>query len=271
LTDEKKPRGIDWTAVFAITILTLAVITMIAPMVFGVGILGVSGQAGAAKLLESFRQSPFAPVQVVAAVAALSLTGFPMFLLIGAAAAIFGSVDGFLYSWLGSIIGASLGFWIGRISGGSLVKRYGGKLVHRASELLGRRGIAASAIVRVVPSGPAIMVNMIAGASHMRFWQFLIGTGLGSIPKMALFAFVGGHLGTFLRGRDPVELTLAAAALIGSIALGLWLRGRFLKPQSAEEVPIQPAGDSAERDSVGGPGVVNSAGVRREGSARDPS
>ena len=229
-TDDKKPRGIDWTAVFAIAILIIATITMIAPMVFGVGILGIEGQAGAARLLESFEHSPFAPLKVVAAVVVLSLTGFPMFLLIGAAAAIFGSVDGFIYSWIGSMIGASLGFWIGRVSGGTLVKRYGGKMVHRASELLGRRGIMASAIVRLVPSGPAIMVNMIAGASHMRFWQFVVGTGLGSIPKMALFAFVGGHLGTFLRGRDPVELVLAVAALIGSVVLGMWLRARFLKP-----------------------------------------
>ena len=236
MTDDKKPRGTDWTAVFAIAILVVATITMIAPMVFGVGILGVSGQAGAAKLLESFRQSPFAPIEVVAAVVALSLTGFPMFLLIGAAAAIFGSVEGFAYSWVGSIIGASIGFWIGRVSGGALVKRYGGKMVRRASELLGRRGIAASAIVRLVPSGPAIMVNMIAGASHMRFWQFLIGTGIGSIPKMALFAFVGGHLGTFLRGRGPVELVLAVAALIGSVVLGMWLRARFLKPQAEQEL-----------------------------------
>ncbi|MFZ1990234.1 MAG: TVP38/TMEM64 family protein [Alphaproteobacteria bacterium] len=234
-TDDKKPRGIDWTAVFAIAILVVATITMIAPMVFGVGILGIEGQAGAAKLLESFEHSPLAPFEVVAAVVALSLTGFPMFLLIGAAAAIFGSVDGFIYSWIGSMIGASLGFWIGRISGGTLVKRYGGKMVRRASELLGRRGIVASALVRLVPSGPAIMVNMIAGASHMRFWQFAVGTGIGSIPKMALFAFVGGHLGTFLRGRDPVELVLAAAALVGSVVLGMWLRARFLKSPAKDE------------------------------------
>ncbi len=235
--DDKPTRGIDWTAVFAIAILVVATITMIAPMVFGVSILGVSGQAGAAKLLASFRSAPLAPLEVIGAVTLLSLTGFPMFLLIGAAAAIFGSLEGFIYSWIGSIIGASLGFWIGRVSGGSLVRRYGGKTVRRASELLGRRGIAASALVRLVPSGPAIMVNMIAGASHMRFVQFLIGTGLGSIPKMALFAFVGGHLGTFLRGRDPIELVLAGAALAASVVLGLWLRHRFLKPPESDEKP----------------------------------
>ena len=85
------------------------------------------------------------------------------------------------------------------------------------------------------------MVNMIAGASHMTFLQFLIGTGVGSIPKIALFALVGGHLGTFLRGRDPLELVLAVAALIGSVVLGMWLRARFLKPQAKEESPAPQA------------------------------
>ena len=254
MTDnENRPaNGIDWTAVFAIAILVVAMITMIAPMVFGVGVLGIEGQAGAAKLLSSFRASPFASIEVVAAVIVLSLTGFPMFLLIGAAAAIFGAVQGFLYSWIGSLIGASLGFWIGRVSGGSLVRRYGGKTVRRASELLGRHGIGASAIVRLVPSGPAIMVNMIAGASHMRFGQFLIGTGLGSIPKMALFAFVGGHLGSFLRGRDPIELVLAAVAFIASIVMGFWLRHRFLKPAAAQKDPVPAESETAasQSDSV---------------------
>ena len=253
LTDDKKPGGIDWTAVFAIAILVVATVTMIVPMVFGVGILGIEGQAGAAKLLESFEHSPFAPLEVVVAVAVLSLTGFPMFLLIGAAAAIFGSVEGFIYSWIGSMIGASLGFWIGRVSGGALVKRYGGKTVRRASELLGRRGIVASALVRLVPSGPAIMVNMIAGASHMTFLQFVIGTGIGSLPKIALFAFVGGHLGTFLRGRDPFELVLAAAALVGSVVLGMWLRARFLKPPAKDE-----PGDSAHAGRAEPPPPSNS-------------
>lgn len=235
-SDEQPPRrGVDWALILPIAILVVSTVVMIVPMVFGVELLGVSGKEGVARLLAGFADSPAAPFAVTVVFTLLGLTGFPQFLLIGGAAAIFGSLWGFVYSMIGTMVSALAGFWIGRISGGKLIKRYGNAMVHRASEVLGRRGIAASAIVRFIPSGPAIMVNMIAGASHMRAWQFAVGTFIGSLPKTALIALVGGHLGTFLRQRDPVELGIAGGALIASIVLGLYLRKRFLRSVEGEE------------------------------------
>ena len=58
--------------------------------------------------------------------------------------------------------------------------------------LLARRGFWASALIRLVPTVPSVLINIAAGATPIRFRDFIAGTALGSVPKMALLAF-GGH------------------------------------------------------------------------------
>ncbi len=141
-------------------------------------------------------------------------------------AAIFGPWHGFLYSWLATMVSATLGFYIGRWSRGAFVGHMNPRL-QRTSEILGERGIFASFIIRLIPSGPAVVVNMIAGASHMRLWQYALGTGLGIIPKTIAFAFFGGSIARMLRSGNFWELVAAAAALALWIVFGIWIRRRY--------------------------------------------
>ena len=145
----------------------------------------------------------------------LAFVGAPQFALIGAAVFAFGPVQGFLFSWIATIVSASVNFWLGRFLGADTVRRYGGQTVNRISAFVGRNGFFASMIVRIVPSAPFIVVNMAAGVSRMGYWPFIAGLGVGVIPKTAVIAFFGGSLiALFAGGGWEAGIALGVAAIL---------------------------------------------------------
>lgn len=166
----------------------------------------------------------------------LSFIGVPQFALIAAAVFAFGPVTGFIVSWVSTIISASINFWVGRLLGADVLRRYGGDMVNRVSDFVGRNGFWASLMVRIVPSAPFIVVNMAAGVSRMSYFAFIAGAGIGIIPKTALVAFAGqGLMALLSEGRvlTGVLLFLAAAAWLAIMLLARkWMRGPERKSPS---------------------------------------
>jgi uncharacterized membrane protein YdjX (TVP38/TMEM64 family) len=197
--------------------------------VFGAQVLGFSGEATVERWMGA-AHGPLALPIAVAAFAALAFVGVPQFMLIAAAVVAFGGWVGFAYSWIGTMVSAMVGFYIGRAAGAKALARFSGDGVKRFMDHLGRNGFLASLIVRLVPSAPFIVVNMAAGVTPMRALDFAGGTALGIVPKIALTAFAGASIARILRGeigRDLLWLLLLVAAWI---VLGwgarLWLRSR---------------------------------------------
>ena len=183
----------------------------------------------------------------IAIFTALAFVGAPQFALIAAAVFAFGPVAGFVYSWIATMVSATVNFWFGRFFGAELIRRYGGLTVNRISAFVGRNGFFASFIVRIVPSAPFIVVNMAAGMSHMSYFAFITGAGLGVIPKTALVAFAGGGIIALIRdGNVWVALGLGAAALAW-LALMLtgrrWLRGAL---DDSEPTASEAASDGVD-------------------------
>jgi uncharacterized membrane protein YdjX (TVP38/TMEM64 family) len=98
--------------------------------------------------------------------------------------------------------------------------------------LVGRNGLMASLIVRLVPAAPFIVVNMAAGVTAMRVSDFAIGTGIGIVPKILLTAFAGNSVVRAFNGGGFgafALLALAAAIWIGSA----FFARRWLKDSEA--------------------------------------
>jgi uncharacterized membrane protein YdjX (TVP38/TMEM64 family) len=147
---------------------------------------------GLAPLLDAVRANAWAPLAAIALFALLATLGVPQIVLITAVVAAFGPWAGLLYSWSGKMIACSIGFAAGRRFGAQLLARHASPRVSEVMSQLARRGFIASAVIRLVPTVPSVLVNIAAGATPIRFRDFLAGTALGSLPKMALMAF-GGH------------------------------------------------------------------------------
>ncbi len=166
-------------------------------------------------IMNFIAESPFAPLGVVVLFSVMALAGVPQFLLIGVTVAIFGAVKGAAYAWGATMVSAWLTFSLGYFFGGGLLRRYGGRL-NEWSAFLGRHGILATALVRVVPTGPFIVVNMVAGASHISTAKFLTGTAFGTLPKTILIAILGDRLLSFMDTKDPLDLLIIAGVF------GVW-------------------------------------------------
>ncbi len=193
-------------------------------------LLGFEGQGTVERWLGFAARSPFALLIAVAAFAVLAFAGTPQVVLIAAAVVAFGPWLGSVYSWVGTMVSASVGFWLGRVAGGRLLARFGGPSLGRLTEMIGRNGFLASLIVRLAPSAPFVAVNMAAGVTPMRFSAFLLGTAIGIVPKIALTALAGKAVAQAHGAQLGINLAFLAAALGAWIVVGLlarrWIRRR---------------------------------------------
>lgn len=200
--------------------------------VFGAPLLGFGGEEAVEAWLGSAHGVWALPVAVLA-FAALAFVGVPQFMLIAACVVAFGAWQGFAYSWIGTMVSALIGFYLGRVAGARTLATFQGEGLRQFMTLVGRNGFFASLIVRLVPSAPFIVVNMAAGVTPMRARDFTAGTALGIVPKIALTAFAGNSVAEVMRGRGGAgHLALLAGIAILWLAVG-WYARRWLKAREA--------------------------------------
>ena len=195
--------------------------------VFGAQLLGVDSERTLEGWLGAAR-GPWSLPVAVAAFAALAFVGTPQIVLIAAAVVAFGPVTGAAYSWIGTMVSSMVGFYLGRAAGARVLERVSGDGVRRFMRLVGENGFLASLIVRLVPSAPFIVVNMAAGVTPMRARDFVAGTGLGIVPKIALTAFAGASIVQLMRGEIGRHWAELAVIAVLWLALG-WFARRWLQ------------------------------------------
>lgn len=159
--------------------------------------------------------------------------GVPQFALIAMSVAAFGPTLGALFSWLACLVSGSVTFWVGRLTGERAFRRYAGGMANRLISYVGRNAFATSAIVRNVPAGPFLIVNMAFGVSPARFTHFLAGLGAGVIPKIALIAFAGQSLVAALKGNPVLAIGAALAAAAVYLAIATYARNRMRKARQS--------------------------------------
>ncbi|MFS2318322.1 TVP38/TMEM64 family protein [Maricaulis sp. D1M11] len=158
----------------------------------------------------------------------MSFLGAPQFALMAAAVLAFGPVTGFFYAWTGTLVAGSVNYTLGRYFGADILKRYGGDWANRISDFIGRNGLLASMIVRWVPSGPFIVVNMGFGVARTPYWAFILGLAIGAAPKIILVSLAGQSILDLLNGQNlliVLGLAIGAGLWIGVMLLARrWLR-----------------------------------------------
>jgi len=117
----------------------------------------------------------------------------PGTLLTGLGAAIFGSYWGFVYVWVGAVLGASLAFFIGRTLGRDFASSLIGGRLRKYDEAIQRNGFATVLYLRLVYF-PFTPMNFGMGLTSVRFGDYLCGTGLGILVGTFIFTFFIGTL-----------------------------------------------------------------------------
>jgi uncharacterized membrane protein YdjX (TVP38/TMEM64 family) len=170
------------------------------------------------RAVNALRTSPFTPLGLVAFYALASLAFVPITFLIVATAVVFPPVEAALYALLGTVAASVVSFGLGRWVGRDLVRRAAGRRLNEISRRIGRRGVLAVAAVRLVPLAPFTLVNLVAGASHVRLRGFLLGTVLGVAPGILGIVLLKTTLEGLVRGPD-LEGILAVALVAAGLLL----------------------------------------------------
>lgn len=212
----------------------------------------VTGRFGDFVSLEALQQSvqefadgPFGLPFLIFIFCLSAFIGVPQFALIAGAVAAFGPWQGALFSWVATMVSGSVTYWLGRFAGEDTFRRYAGNTAQRMSGFIGRNAFTASAIVRNVPTGPFIIVNMGFGVIGASFFAFLGGMAIGIIPKIAVVTFLGESLGQAIGGNPLIAILAALAAGAVWIGLMLFARRRITTPgQSVSETGDIPVDNS---------------------------
>ena len=115
----------------------------------------------------------------------------PGTLLTAMGAAVFGSYWGFIYVWLGAMIGSSLAFFIGRYLGRDFAASLIGDRLKRYDDAIERNGFAAVLYLRLIYF-PFTPMNFGMGLTKVRFRDYFSGTALGIIVGTFIFTFFVG-------------------------------------------------------------------------------
>jgi len=185
---------------------------------------------------DELRGHPWSPLGVAAVFVAGGLIAFPLLVLIALTAAVFGPALGALYAAAGAMLSATATFGIGRKLGRETVRKLAGNRINALSRRLAQHGLLAVLVVRMLPIAPFSIVNVVAGASHIRWRDFLFGTFLGLMPGIAAMTLFVDRAVAVIREPSPRTFLMLGAAVVVIFAL-LHLFQRKLFAQSDESAP----------------------------------
>jgi uncharacterized membrane protein YdjX (TVP38/TMEM64 family) len=120
-----------------------------------------------------------------------------------------------LAAWTASgLIAYGLGVWIGRPLA---VRLAGEERVARAEHAIGRGGVLALLMSRLIPFVPFSLVGYIAGAARVPVWRYTWTSAVGVLPITAAAVYLGHALDNF--SLDDPLLWVALGTLVVLIAL----------------------------------------------------
>lgn len=149
---------------------------------------------------------------------------FPITVLIALTAMALGPWSGLLLAVTGALLSASVSYWVGSVLGRNLLRDLMGRRVNRISRAMGRKGVLSVVTMRVVPVAPFTFINFVAGASHINFRDFAVGTALGMAPGIGIMTALGDRLRRVWESPDPANIILFALAVAAWVGLSYLLQ-----------------------------------------------
>jgi uncharacterized membrane protein YdjX (TVP38/TMEM64 family) len=186
--------------------------------------------ANAVEWANGFSTLWWAPIFLILVYTPACLTLFPRPIITLLAVAAFGPWLGFAYAMCGILLACALTYYIGTKLNRHTVRRLARGKLTRMSQILRHRGIVAMTAVRLVPIAPFSVVNAVAGAIHLRFRDFMIGSALGILPGTLVATVFGDQVVSGLKDPGSINLwlvgALALALIVGTRYVRRWLFGK---------------------------------------------
>lgn len=156
------------------------------------------------------------------------LVMFPVIILIAATGLFYGPLTGLLVAGTGSVLGAVTGYGMGLLLGRKGLRRLSGGWFDRISLQLARRGLLSMTVIRLLPVAPFTVVNIAAGAAHIRFRDFVFGTMLGMAPGISAITLFSSQLGEVVHEPSALNIGVLIALLLVIGAAVKWSWRHFI-------------------------------------------
>ncbi|MCH4813295.1 TVP38/TMEM64 family protein [Vreelandella neptunia] len=189
------------------------------------------------QVVRQWRTAPWMFAAVMATYASALLVMFPLSLLVVVTGLLFGPVWGLAYATLGTLTSSVVSFWVGHWLGREALMRYGGRHLRGLSGYLSKRGIRTMTVINLLPLAPFTLTNMLAGAFHLKFRDYMIGSTLGIVPGLAAVILLGSQLGALFTAASAKELILAGVGLAAGVGLLVVLKRYANRRQTSKKRP----------------------------------
>lgn len=145
----------------------------------------------------------------------------PLALFIAINLLVFGNLLGFLLSWIATIIGCSMSFFLFR----SIRKKWKKKLKSNFMKRIGNMSFSNLVILLAIPFTPAFSLNIGAGLSDMKFFKYLFALLLSKLFLVYFWGFIGT---TLIESMTDIGVLFKLGMMI-AIAFGLskWVTHQF--------------------------------------------
>ena len=152
------------------------------------------------------------------------IPALPLIVFVMANAVAFGLWFGFLYSWIGSVLGALIVFSVIRRFGRSRFFSFVNKhpKVRKAMGWIERKGFAPIFVLFCFPFTPSALINVVAGLSRISRRQFVLALALGKLVMIFILSYIGSDLTSFIH--KPVKTII----VMGVIFI-LWYVGKKIE------------------------------------------
>lgn len=172
----------------------------------------------------SIRDNGWAELAVVAIYTPAAFLMFPRPLITLFSVIAFGPWRGFLVSMTGIMGSALATYLVGRCLPERTVHRVAGRNLERATRSIRKRGLMAVFAVSIAPVAPFPVIGMLAGALHIKLWEYATGTLLGMLPGTLATTIFARQFEAALEDPAQVNYWIIAAIVITLIALVLIVR-----------------------------------------------
>jgi uncharacterized membrane protein YdjX (TVP38/TMEM64 family) len=139
-------------------------------------------------LLDQLRSAWWSPLALIAAYIVLCPLFVPASPMMIAGGVVFGPVWGTLYNIVGTFLGGSVTYFLGRALGRDFVRHLLGNRLKKVEQRIARRGFWSLVGIRFLPI-PYPLVNYTAALAGVRPALFLTTTLLGLIPGNVVFTY----------------------------------------------------------------------------------
>ncbi|MCF6157852.1 MAG: TVP38/TMEM64 family protein [wastewater metagenome] len=181
------------------------------------------------RFFENFREHWWGPPAFILIYSIACVFAIPGSILTLTGGAIFGVLRGSLYNLIAANIGASLAFFMARYLGRDFVSKLVKGRVENYEEKIKGHGFRFIFILRLIPVIPFNGLNIGAGLSGIKYYDYLSGSALGMIPGTVIYTYFADSLLKGVTGSWKKAMThlIIASVLLILISLSPTIYKRF--------------------------------------------